>query len=56
MVPHSHKLLFILNPIMATMEMGLFLSFDCFAFNLLVRQKGKNPGIVKYSELLTEET
>lgn len=42
---------------MATMEMGLFLSPYCFAFNLFVRQKGKkNPGIVKYIQLLTEET
>lgn len=56
MVLHSHKLLFILKPIMATMEMGLFLSPYCLGFNLLVRQKGENPRIVKYIELLTEET
>lgn len=38
------------------MEMGLFLSPYRFGFNLLVRQRGKNPGIVKYIELLTEKT
>lgn len=56
MLPHSHELLFILKPIMATIEMGLFLSPYCLGFNLLVRQKGKNPGILKYIEPLTEET
>ena len=36
------------------MEMGPFLSPYCFGFNLLERQK--NPGGVKYIELLTEKT